>query len=81
MHTYEEYNKPIQELIKIMKDDYPNGFELHINGFNAELVNNQIVLTFIDDEVMKNCCSTEHLSMEEIMKNIKDMGFNFQPLE
>ena len=68
MHTYEEYNKPIQELIKIMKDDYPNGFELHINAFSAELVNNQMVLSFIDNEVLKGCCSTEHLSMEEIIK-------------
>ena len=43
MHSYEEYQKPIQEIIKIMRDDYPNGFEMRINGFSAELVNNQMV--------------------------------------
>ena len=70
MHSYEEYNKPIQELIKIMKDDYPNGFELHINSFSAELVNNQMVRCFTSEDALKEYCAGDHLSMKEIINNI-----------
>ena len=49
MHTYEEYNKPIQELIKIMEDDYPHDFVLEIGSFGAELKSNINVRTFLKD--------------------------------
>lgn len=49
MHTYEEYNKPIQELIKIMEDDYPHDFILEIGSFGAELKSNISVRTFLKD--------------------------------
>ena len=52
MHSYDEYNKPIQTLIKLLQDDYPNGFELHINSLSAELVNNQIVQAYVSDDLM-----------------------------
>lgn len=70
MHSYEEYNEPIQKLIKIMRDDYPNGFEIRINGFSAELVNNQMVQCYVSEDAMKEYCCMPNLSMEEIMKNI-----------
>ena len=70
MHSYEEYQKPIQEIIKIMRDDYPNGFEMRINGFSAELVNNQMVQCYVSEEAMKECCCMTDLSVEQIMKNI-----------
>lgn len=70
MHTYEEYNEPIQKLIKIMRDDYPNGFELHINSFSAELTNNQMVRCFTNEDFLKEYCAGGNLSMEEIIKNI-----------
>jgi len=75
MYSYKEYNEPIQILIKLMHRDYPNGFELRINGFGAELVNNQMVHTYMNDEIMKEYCSGGNLSMEEIMSNLKDMGY------
>ena len=75
MYNYEEWNKPIQELIKLMHNEYPNGFELRINGFSAELVNNQMVQTYVNEEAWKECCSCANLSMEEIMNNLKNMGY------
>lgn len=75
MYSYKEYNEPIQILIKLMNRDYPNGFELRINGFGAELVNNQMVHTYMNDEIMKEYCSGGNLSMEEIMSNLKNMGY------
>ncbi len=75
MYSYKEWNEPIQKLITLMHNEYPNGFELKINGFGAELVNNQMVHTYVNDEVMKECCCCANLSMEEIMSNLKDMGY------
>ncbi len=70
MHNYEEYNEPIQKLMKIMRDDYPNGFQLHINSFSAELINNQTVRCFTNEEALKEYCAGGHFSMEEIINNI-----------
>lgn len=53
MHSFEEYNKPIQELISFMQDDYPNGYILEINAFSAELKNNITCATYLDDETQK----------------------------
>ena len=50
MHTYEEYNEPIQKLIQIMKDDYPNEFILEINSFGAELKLNLSCRVFLKEE-------------------------------
>lgn len=71
MHSYDEYNKPIQTLIKLLQDDYPNGFELHINSLSAELVNNQIVQAYVSDDLMQNYSSI-NLSMEQILKSISN---------
>ena len=53
MHSHEEYNKPIQELMSLLKDDYPNDFELKINSYSAELIYNASIRTFISEEEMK----------------------------
>ena len=74
MYSYEEWNKPIQELIKLMHNEYPNGFELRINGFGAELVNNQMVHTYMNDEIAKEYYNGINFSMEEIINNLKDIG-------
>lgn len=50
MHTYEEYNEPIQKLIQIMKDDYPHEFILEIDSFSAELKSNLSCRVFLADE-------------------------------
>lgn len=36
-HNYEDWSKPIQELIQMMRDDYPNDFELVITPIGAEI--------------------------------------------
>ena len=53
MHSYEEYNEPIQKLIKIMKDDYPNEFILEINSFSAELKSNLSCRIFLEEDENK----------------------------
>lgn len=50
MHSYEEYNEPIQKLIKIMKDDYPHEFILEINSFSAELKSNLSCRVFLEED-------------------------------
>lgn len=50
MHSYEEYNKPIQELIKLMQDDYPNDYILEIDSFSATLNSKIARLVFLDSE-------------------------------
>lgn len=69
MHTYKEYNEPIQKLIEIMQDDYPNGFELHINSFSAELINNQTVRCFTNEEALKRSCDN---AMKNFFENINE---------
>lgn len=70
MHCYEEYDEIIQKLIKIMKDDYPNGFEMRINSFSAEIVNNQTVQTYIDKDIRNNCSGIDISTVGEVLKNI-----------
>ena len=54
MHSFEEYNKPIQELISFMRDDYPNGYILEIDSYSAELKNNFTCTTYLNEETMKS---------------------------
>lgn len=75
MHSYEEYNEPIQKLIKIMKDDYPNGFELCINKIGADLKNNQTVQCYLGEDFIKEECGDGGLSMEDIQKEMRSMGY------
>lgn len=50
MHLYEEYNEPIQKLISLMKDDYPNDFILEINSFSAIIKSNLSTLVFLEED-------------------------------
>lgn len=49
MHSYEEYNEPIQKLISLMKDDYPNDFILEINSFSAIIKSNLSTRVFLEE--------------------------------
>lgn len=50
MHSYEEYNEPIQKLISLMKDDYPNDFILEINSFSATIKSNLSTRVFLEEK-------------------------------
>lgn len=52
-HFYEEFNEPIQELIKLMEDDYPNDFELIINSTGAEIRSTLSTMSFLSKKLKK----------------------------
>ena len=70
MHCYEEYDELIQKLIKIMKDDYPNGFEMRINSFSAEIVNNQTVQTYLAEDRRNGDGGVNIGAVGEILRNM-----------
>ena len=70
MHSYEEYQKATQQVINLMKDDYPNGFDMRINKFGAELVNNQTVATYIDENIMENYCCVDPVTAGNIFEKM-----------
>lgn len=76
MHSYEEYQKATQQVINLMKDDYPNGFEMRINKFGAELVNNQTVATYLNEDLIKDYCDTAPIKVESFFKRL--FKFNTQ---
>lgn len=53
IHDWEEWNEPIQELIKLMNDDYPNEFVLEITKLGAEIKLNSSIRFFASDEINK----------------------------
>lgn len=53
-HFYEEFNEPIQELIKLMEDDYPNDFELIINSAGAEIRSTLSTMNFLSEKLKKS---------------------------
>ena len=53
IHDWEEWNKPIQELIKLMNDDYPNEFVLEITKLGAEIKLNSSIRFFASNEIAK----------------------------
>lgn len=53
-HFYEEFDEPIQELIKLMEDDYPNDFELIINSTGAEIRSTLSTMNFLSEKLKKS---------------------------
>lgn len=53
IHDWEEWNEPIQKLIKLMKDDYPNEFVLEITKLGAEIKLNSSIRFFASNEMTK----------------------------
>ena len=53
IHDWEEWNEPIQKLIKLMNDDYPNEFVLEITKLGAEIKLNSSIRFFASDEIAK----------------------------
>ena len=47
---YEQFNKPIQELIKLMKLHYPHDCELIINAHSATIRSTQSHMSFLERE-------------------------------
>lgn len=48
-NSREDWNKPIQELIRMMNKDYPNGYELVITTAGAEIRSTLTDMVFTDD--------------------------------
>ena len=46
-----DWNKPIQELIRMMNEDYPNGYELVITTAGAEIRSILTDMEFTDDSL------------------------------
>lgn len=68
-HSYEEFDKPIQELIKLMEDDYPNDFELVINSTGAEIRSTLSTMNFLNEKFkVSNVVKKE---VKEIFDSIK----------
>jgi hypothetical protein len=65
---YEEFSKPIQELIKLMTIHYPHDFELVINTTGAEIRSTKTHMVFINDGFNCCCSGSENLNIEEILK-------------
>lgn len=53
-HFYEEFDEPIQKLIKLMEDDYPNDFELIINSTGAEIRSTLSTMNFLSEKLKKS---------------------------
>ena len=53
IHDWEEWNEPIQKLIKLMNDDYPNEFILEITKLGAEIKLNSSIRFFASNEITK----------------------------
>lgn len=76
MYSYKEFNEPIQELIGLMQREYPNGFELRINSFGAEMVSNQTIHCYVNEKAMEECSTAANMTMEEIQESLKSMEYN-----
>lgn len=50
-NSREDWNKPIQELIRMMNEDYPNGYELVITTAGAEFRSTLSDMVFTDDSL------------------------------
>lgn len=50
-NSREDWNKPIQELIRMMNEDYPNGYELVITTAGAEIRSTLTDMVFTDDSL------------------------------
>jgi hypothetical protein len=75
-HCFEEVNKPIQELIQIMRDDYPNGFELVITPIGAEIRSTLTTLVFssVDDNIANDLQKQVNNFFEAIRKAGETQG-------
>lgn len=59
-HNYEDWSKSIQELIQMMRDDYPNDFELVITPIGAEMRSTLTTRVFApaDDNIANDLART-----------------------
>lgn len=55
---YEEFDRSIQELIKLMKANYPDGYELVLTSNGATIRSTQPTISFVDNSI-KNLTETE----------------------
>lgn len=54
-YSYEQIDKHVQWLIKMMNIEYPNGYELVIDSNSGKIRSTQENLFFLNED-LKNCC-------------------------
>lgn len=65
-NSREDWNKPIQELIHMMNEDYPNGYELVITTAGAEIRSTLTDMVFTDDSLVAiNHDCLERIAIED----------------
>jgi hypothetical protein len=71
-HNYEDWSKPIQELIQMMRDDYPNDFELVITPIGAEMRSTLTTRVFApaDDNISNDLSRT----VDDFFEAVKKVG-------
>lgn len=54
-HCYEDFDKLIQPLMGLMRDEYPNGFKLIIGPDYANIICEQTELNFLHADLKGDC--------------------------
>ena len=67
---YEEFDKHIQELIKLMKLHYPHDCELVINSFGATIRSTQSYMSFIEKKDTTPTMDKEEKVNPDLIKRI-----------
>lgn len=73
-HNYEDWSKPIQELIQMMRDDYPNDFELTITPIGAEMRSTLTTRVFAPaDDITANDLSLSQM-VDNFFEAVRKVG-------
>ena len=75
---YEEFNKPIQELMKLMAKRYPHDFELVISSFGADIQSTHTYMNFINEDAIQEM--KENFNFEEA-KEMFNKAISSPPLK
>lgn len=72
-HNYEDWSKPIQVLIQMMRDDYPNDFELIITPIGAEMRSTLTTRVFApaDDNIANDLLSR---TIDDFVEAVRKVG-------
>ena len=79
-YSKNQWNEKLQEIMKMMEEDYPNGYELIITGFSAEIRSTLQTMCFINNEGMfkeKNMDKDINKTMRNVIASARIEGFEF----
>lgn len=69
-HCYEEFDRPLQELMMLMEDDYPNNFEIVITPIGAEIRSTLSTMHFLNKRYREEQAISKEF--QGIVKNFYD---------